>query len=1524
VKRERQTLAPNALYIPGQVHDACGVGFLANVNGYRSFTLLQDSLSALGKLSHRGAKVGDTSDGSGVLFQIPIEFMSAEAARLGAPVRGIESGDLGIGMVFLPGQNPLGAETSRLQTERAFASRAIPVLGWREVPVVSDVLGKKAETTRPLIEQVIVPKPAGMEAVVFERELFLASRIAEKLASEAGVEGLYFASISGRTVTYKALVEGSKLGMFFPDLLNPDLKVSFAQIHQRYSTNTLPSWENAQPFHLVAHNGEINTVAGNNVWTLAREAGLRDSVWGAEISGVMPMIRPGGSDSANLDNVVKMMALSGRPVSEAMALAVPSAWENDNSMSAEQRAFFEHGQLFINPWDGPALLVFTDGIEIGAVLDRNGLRPARFMETKGGLVAVTSEAGVVPVAESEIVKKGRIGPGQMLVVDTKEGRLKTDGDIKAEISSRRPYGDIVAEKVRPLSVVVPDMHELRNGHEVIVPPLGTLQEAYGMTHEDVEIVMTSMVRDGKDPVWSMGKDTPEAAVLSEVVRPIDAYFKQRFAQVTNPPIDPIREKAVMSLNTVLGPKPGMLAEVVGSEVVKLESPLLDNEQVKKLKSIRKGPLASETLPVLFDVSQGPDGLAAAISQLVQQAEQSVDSGKGIIILSDKGIGPEKAALPMLVALGAVHRHLIRAGKRMETSIVVETGSAWDIHQLALLSGYGADAFNPWLAFQTAEAIGASKSDNGHGEKLMEEARRNYRKAAEAGLLKIFSKMGISTFAGYHGAQIFDSIGLSGEVIDVCFTGTSAPLGGIGFREIGEDVLDLHARAFGREEFLKLPFPGLYKFNRQGEGPFMPHAHAPEVWRALQAVARNGQPAADGIELKYQVYADKVDSGPVRALRDLLGFIQEGPGIDVSLVEDADQIARARFISTAMSLGALGPEAWKDLAIAMNRLGARSNSGEGGEDPRLYRGQSERKDNKIKQVASARFGVTAEYLAMADELEIKMAQGAKPGEGGQLPGFKVNSEIAFYRKTEEGIELISPPPHHDIYSIEDLAQLIYDLKQVNPDAKIGVKLVSESGVGTIAAGVAKAGADYVLIAGNNGGTGAAPLASIHSAGSPLELGLAEAQQALIANGLRGGITLRADGGLQTGRDVVIAAMLGADEFGFGTSLLESLGCVMARQCHLNTCPAGIATQDPEKRARYKGSPDNAVSYLLSVARDVRGYLARLGVTSLDEVIGRTDFLAQLPNDSVVRANTLDLSPILAQVDTGGTEPRRRIEGMTNSPPAEGRQINRVILDDVKDAVLSGRPVEGNYEVSVSDRTIGATLAGFIAREFGILPETGLSEGAVRLNFKGSAGQSFAAFAALGMELSLEGEAQDGVAKSLSGGVVSIRPPREASYLPEESVIVGNAVGYGATSGRVFISGQAGERFAVRNSGAVLTVEGLGDHGCEYMTGGEVYVFGPTGKNFGAGMSAGTAFVLDEQGDFESKVNPDMVSVEEARPEDIERIRAVAVEHLQRTGSPKIARMLGNWGEYAKQFKIVAPKKAAAPAVSPVSGPETVKI
>lgn len=1513
MKRELQSPVPNALYIPGRVHDACGVGFLANVNGYRSGRLLQDSLIALGRLSHRGANTGDTSDGSGILIQLPSEFFALQAGRLGHGTRNLQPGDLGVGMVFLPGQDRQAAESARGRTEIAFASRNLRVLGWREVPVEPGVLGKKAGNTQPQIEQIIISRPEGMDAKAFERELHLASRLAENLSSQADIEGLYFASVSAQTLTYKALVEGSKLGQFYPELSDPLMQIAFAQVHQRYSTNTLPSWKNAQPFQLLAHNGEINTVGGNKIWTAAREAGMRSPVWGGALADLSPVIRGGGSDSANLDNVIKLLTLSGRSVSEAMAIAVPSAWENDSGMSAQERAFFEHGQLFMNPWDGPALLVFTDGTEIGAILDRNGLRPARYMETKSGLIAVTSEAGVIPVEESEITKKGRLGPGQMVIVDLAGGRVKDDAQIKTEIASKHPYAQINEETIRPLSVFTGRTEPDSNGHEhyLLYPPtLSQLQIAHGMTHEDIETVITTMAQEGKDPVWSMGKDTPEAAILSDVVRPLDVFFKQRFAQVTNPPIDPIRERAVMSLNTVLGPRPDMLStEVFDGTVIKLESPILDDAQLKVLKSVKEGPVSVATVGTLFDIAKGPGELENAVASLVKQAEALVDSGKGILVLSDRGITKDKASIPILMALGAVHQHLIKTGKRIQTSIVVETGSSWDIHQLALLAGYGADAINPWLAFQTAEAIAASKSDNGHGDRLMREAREKYRKAAEAGLLKIFSKMGISTFAGYQGAQIFDAIGLSGEVVDLCFTGTASPLGGLGFEQIGEDVIALHTQAFDHDGLSKLPFPGLFKFNRQGPGPSMSHAHSPEVWRALQAVARNGIPAHDGVELKYQVYADKINGGPVRGLRDLLGFVPQNPEIDISEVEDALRIVRGRFISTAMSLGALGPEAWKDLAVAMNRLGGRSNSGEGGEDPRLYRGQPERMDNKIKQVASARFGVTAEYLIMADELEIKMAQGAKPGEGGQLPGFKVNSEIAFYRKTEQGIELISPPPHHDIYSIEDLAQLIYDLKQVNPDAKIGVKLVSESGVGTIAAGVAKAGADYVLIAGNNGGTGAAPLASIHSAGSPLELGLAEAQQELVANGLRGGITLRADGGLQTGRDVVIAAMLGADEFGFGTSLLESLGCVMARQCHLNTCPAGIATQDPEKRARYKGTPDNAAAYLLSVARDVRGYLARLGVSSLDEVIGRTDFLTQLPSESAVRANTLDLSPVLAQIDPTGNEPKKRIPGLTNATPERGRQINKIILEEVKNGLIAGGSVERTYEVSVSDRTIGATLAGFIAKEFGILPETGLPEGAVKLNFRGSAGQSFAAFASLGMELNLEGEAQDGVAKSLSGGVVTIRAPREAGYVHQESVIAGNAVGYGATSGKVFISGQAGERFAVRNSGATLVVEGLGDHGCEYMTGGEVFVLGKTGKNFGAGMSAGTAYVLDESGDFEGKVNKEMVSVSAVNGGgELEKLRVMIEEHHTRTGSVKASEMLNNWETYSGLFRKVEPKKA----------------
>jgi glutamate synthase domain-containing protein 2/glutamate synthase domain-containing protein 1/glutamate synthase domain-containing protein 3 len=1520
------------------------------VSGQQDHDLLVKALQSVANVTHRGAVDADlkTGDGAGVLTQLPYRLLVREAARHG--VRVAEPRDLAVGMIFLPERDRAAREACVRQIESTCHRNGLTVLAWRDVPVDLTALGQKASDTRPRIAQLLLGRPAGQSDDEFERTLFLTRRQIELWAEGEKYEDLYIPSFSSRTLVYKGLMIAPQLPTFFADLRDPDYETALALFHQRYSTNTLPNWFLAQPFRLLAHNGEINTLQGNRNWMRAREAELESPIWGERLRSLLPVIWEAGSDSASLDQALELVERSGRDLLRGMLMLIPSAWENLADMDPEVRAFYEYQSLLTEPWDGPAALTFSDGAIAGAVLDRNGLRPSRYKITEDGLVVAASEVGVFELDDRKVVEKGRLGPGEMLAVDTRQHRILKNQALKREVAGRLPYAEWLAERRLflppadgtarvgvngtgqaahadgPAGSTAPNGSTGHLNRSALDRPaeqsLERIQRAFGYTAEEVRMVVRPMGVEGAEPTFSMGDDAPPA-ILSTIPRTLYTYFKQRFAQVTNPPIDPLRERMVMSLKTQLGRRGSYLVDSAEhAALLFLDSPILTPEQLTAIRAIDQPSLRPTTLEAVFPADDGPDGLARALDRLCAEAEQAVDAGHGVLILSDRAVGPRQAAVPMLLAIGAVHHHLIRVGKRMQADLIAEAGDAWDVHHFACLIGYGAGAVSPWLALETIEQVlqqdletdvklaGRRGQDPAEVERegrerlpmQVHEARERLLSAAEKGLLKILSKMGISTISSYRGAQIFEVLGLSDEILKRAFVGPCSRIGGIGLSDLGQDILARHRQAFA-EGKTGLPDYGFIRFRREGEY----HGFNPMVVRALQKAAREGD------RLAYRGYVKLVEERPPTALRDLLQFVPLGEPVPLDQVEPVEVIRR-RFISTAMSLGALSPEAHRTLAIGVNRIGARSNSGEGGEDPQNYQPlpNGDVGHNKIKQVASGRFGVTAEYLAMAEELEIKMAQGSKPGEGGQLPGHKVTTLIARLRHAVPGIGLISPPPHHDIYSIEDLAQLIYDLKQANPRARVGVKLVAEMGVGTIAAGVAKAYADYVLISGYDGGTGASPLSSIKNAGCPWELGLAETQQTLVRNDLRGRIVVRTDGGLKTGRDVLVAAMLGAEEFGFGTAAVVAIGCDMARQCHLNTCPAGIATQREDLRLKFTGTPEQVVHYFTHLAEEVRELLALLGCRSVDEVVGRSDLLRRRPSTETGRVGLVDVSRILEPADATWTKPRRNAQQRNVRP--NDTSLDLQIVRDAEESLEHARKVRLSYRVLNSDRAVGTRLSGEIARRYG---SKGLPDATVELRFRGSAGQSFGAWACRGMRLLLEGEANDYVGKGLCGGELVVTPPQNVGFQPHENVIVGNTVLYGATGGRLYAAGQAGERFAVRNSGAVAVVEGVGDHGCEYMTGGVVVVLGPTGRNFAAGMSNGVAYVLDEQGQFPQRVNRELVHLERVmRSEDLELLYTLLREHFERTGSPRADELLSAWDAYRELFwKVAADPPPAPPAPAP---------
>jgi glutamate synthase (ferredoxin) len=1476
--RQRTRVPTRGLYEPSFEHDACGVGFLADLGGRPHPRILPLALTALGRMAHRGAVDADgaTGDGAGVTTQIPFEVLREDLEAKG--LSGLEPGGLAVGSIFLPPEPPL-AGRARALVQEVLAEQGLPFLGWREVPIREDVLGEVARRARPGIAHLLVGRPGEASDAEFERRLYRARRELEAHARRLGLPGLYVASLSHRTLVYKALLRATDLADFYPDLRHPAYATAFTLFHQRFSTNTLPCWAMTQPFRLLAHNGEINTIEGNRSWMRAREAGLASRLLGLEAGALRPLLPEGTSDSASLDEALALLTLAGRDVTQGVSLLMPPAWEGDPELPADVRALFEYQSCLMEPWDGPALVVFTDGKIVGAGLDRNGLRPARYAVTVDGLVLVASEAGVLDVAPGRILHRGRLGPGDMVAVDLAAGRFLDRGTIHDRLAARRPYAAWLATHRVPFADLPQPPAECETAE---VGPL----RAFGYTREEMQLVLGPMFKEGLEPLGSMGDDAP-LAVLSPRPRLLYSYFKQRFAQVTNPPIDPLRESLVMSLATHLGPQGDLLAEAPGPGVqVHLEGPLLRTEELKALETWEGPGWVVRRLSLLFPAKGGERAFSRALDRLLGEAAAAVEGGATLLVLSDRGVDEERAALPALLAVSAVHQHLVRQGSRLQTSLVAETGEARDDHQVASLLGYGANAVSPYLALA---AIRRAVQAGGNGEDQSGEAEQRYLKTLAKGILKILSKMGISTLRSYHGAQLFEAVGVSAALVRRHFTGTPSFVGGVGLAEIAAETLARHAGAFGRGTS-DLEEGGFHRYRQTGEA----HAFAPKVVKALHAAVRSGEP------LGYRAYAALVHARDPLVLRDLLEFSGRGP-IPLEEVEAVEAIF-PRFMTAAMSLGALSPEAHEVLAIGMNRIGARSNSGEGGEPADVYWRAlpgGDRAHNRIKQVASARFGVTAHYLVTADELQIKMAQGSKPGEGGQLPGHKVAPHIARVRHASPGITLISPPPHHDIYSIEDLAQLIYDLKRVNPAATVAVKLVSEAGVGTVAAGVAKAHADAILIGGYDGGTGASPLGSIKNAGTPWELGLAEAQQVLTRSRLRGRVRLQVEGGLKTGRDVVMAALLGAEEFGFGSTALVALGCVMARQCHLNTCPAGIATQREDLRQEFKGTPEDVVKFFTAVAQEVREILALLGYRRLEEIIGLTERLEARP-PAAGKASTVSLERVLA-----GAPPNdfpRRCREPRNDPPETGGRLDEGVLARLRFGGSTVAPLEMELAITNADRAVGAAIAGELARR---LPGHPLPPNTVRLSYRGSAGQSFGAFCVEGMRLSLEGEANDYVGKGMSGGEIVVRPP-EAAPVASQPVLAGNTLLYGATGGRLFLAGRAGERFAVRNSGAQAVVEGVGDHACEYMTAGAVIILGDTGRNLGAGMSGGLVYVLDPEDRLPRRCNLDLVAVGPLPVEDEEWLREGIECHRDLTGSDRARQILDNWAEMKSLFRRVAPK------------------
>jgi glutamate synthase (NADPH/NADH) large chain len=1514
------------LYNPSNEHDACGVGFIAHIKGQKSHAIVRNGLQILANLTHRGATGYDPKlgDGAGILIQMPDAFMRKETAKLGITLPA--AGDYAAGTVFLP-QSQNGRIACESVVARIVNEEAQVLLGWRDVPRDNSNIANAAREVEPVMRQAFIGRGVNTpDQNAFERKLFVIRKRIEHAVRALKLEDssqFYIPSLSSRTIVYKGMLLANEVGTYYQDLQDETMVSALALVHQRFSTNTFPAWELAHPFRMIAHNGEINTMQGNVNWMAARHAAMRSALIGEDLDKVWPLIAEGQSDSAAFDNALELLVAGGYSLPHAMMMLIPEAW-SDPLMDEKRRAFYEYHAALMEPWDGPAAVAFTDGRMIGATLDRNGLRPARYLVTDDDHVMMASEMGVLTFPQERIIKKWRLQPGKMLLIDMEQGRIIDDAEVKKDLAQAKPYKTWI-EKSR---YFLGDLPKVDSKFELAANLLD-IQQAFGYTQEDLKFILQPMIANGEEGAGSMGNDSA-LPVLSNRPKPLYNYFKQLFAQVTNPPIDPIREELVMSLVTFIGPKPNLLGIDETNPPLRLEASqpvlMLDElEQLKSIATLTQDRYRSLTLDITYPLNNGKLDMAAAIEALCKAAEKAVNDGFNVLILSDRQISQDRLAIPALLACAATHQYLVRAGLRTNTGLVIDTGSAREVHHFALLAGYGAEAVCPWLAFETiANLTNSAGKDN-------KEADKKFVKAIGKGLHKVMSKMGISTYQSYCGAQIFEAIGLNSNFIDHYFAGTATNVEGIGLDEVAEESLRLHQAAFGNDPVLaeNLDAGGEYAYRVRGEE----HMWTPDSISKLQHATRTGSAST------YKEYAKLINDQTKRhmTLRGLFEIKPAGSPIALDEVEPAKEIVK-RFATGAMSLGSISTEAHATLAIAMNRIGGKSNTGEGGEDPKrfipvakdtsmaavigrdlierdipLKAGDSMR--SKIKQVASGRFGVTAEYLASADQIQIKMAQGAKPGEGGQLPGHKVSPYIARLRFSVPGVGLISPPPHHDIYSIEDLAQLIHDLKNANPKASVSVKLVSETGIGTVAAGVAKAKSDHIVVAGHDGGTGASPISSIKHAGTPWELGLAETQQTLVLNQLRGRVVVQVDGQMKTGRDVLIGALLGADEFGFATAPLVVEGCIMMRKCHLNTCPVGVATQDPELRKRFTGQPEHVVNYFFFVAEEVRELMASMGIRKFDDLIGRADLLDMQVGIDHWKARGLDFSKIFHQPKVANSVSRRHTESQEHGLE---RALDNKLIELAKPALEKGEKVVIDTPILNTNRTVGTMLSNQVATRYG---HDGLPNDTITVKLSGTAGQSFAAFLAKGITFELTGEGNDYVGKGLCGGRIVIKPPVAFRGVPEQNIIVGNTVMYGATTGESYFRGVAGERFCVRNSGASAVVEGVGDHGCEYMTGGTVVVLGQTGRNFAAGMSGGVAYVLDEDGMFGKRCNLNMVSLEKV--EHIDNVPENTVHHLDQpdeltlkhliekhavySGSERAKTILQHWNEYRPKFVKVMPNE-----------------
>ncbi|MDP6622770.1 MAG: glutamate synthase large subunit [Alphaproteobacteria bacterium] len=1510
------------LYNSENEHDSCGVGFVADIKNRKSHDIVRQGLQVLTNLDHRGAVGADplAGDGAGILIQLPDRLLREEAAALGIELPPV--GEYAVGNVFLPLQ-PAALEAGVAALESVTAQEGQTVLGWREVPTDSSCLGESVKPNEPVIRQIFIGRGAATpDQDAFERKLFVIRKQAHHVlwsSGEAGADSYYVPSLSSRTICYKAMVLAPNLTSYYGDLGDERCESALALVHQRFSTNTFPSWRLAQPFRFLCHNGEINTLRGNINWMAARRHSMNSAELGDDLDKLWPLIGDGASDSATFDNALELLVAGGYSLSHAAMMMIPEAWNDNPLMDEDRRAFYEYHAALMEPWDGPAAIAFTDGRQIGATLDRNGLRPARYVVTDDDRVIMGSEVGVLPIPEANIVEKWRLQPGKMFLIDLEQGRIIDDAELKADLALAKPYQEW-------LDATQIHIEDLPSEVGPMPPDPQTLldrQQAFGYTQEDIKFFLTPMAMTGQDPIGSMGADTP-LAVLSDRSKNLFNYFKQCFAQVTNPPIDPIREELVMSLVSLIGPRPNLLdADDAGTKKrLEVRQPILTNmdlERIRRIENHVDNAFRTYTLDITYPATDDADGMEAALDRLFDRAEQVVNFGYNILVLSDRSIDADNVAIPSLLATAGVHHHLIRCGLRTSVGLVIETGEARRVHDFCLLAGYGAEAINPYLAFDTLLALRPSLPE----DLPEEEVQRRYIRAVDKGILKVMSKMGISTYQSYCGAQIFDAVGLAESFLERYFTSTRCAIEGIGLAEVAEETVRRHHVAYSDALHYRdaLDVGGELAYRQRGEV----HAWTPETIALLQHAVRTGD------EQKFRAFSERMNdqSLKLRNLRGLMEFKPAETPLALDEVEPVSEIVK-RFATGAMSFGSLSWEAHTTLALAMNRIGGKSNSGEGGEESERYRplpgGDSMR--SAIKQVASGRFGVTTEYLVNASDIQIKMAQGAKPGEGGQLPGHKVDEWIARVRHSTPGVGLISPPPHHDIYSIEDLAQLIHDLKNVNPEARISVKLVSEIGVGTVAAGVSKAHADHVTISGFDGGTGASPITSIQHAGSPWEIGLAETHETLVRNRLRGRIAVQVDGGLRTGRDVVVAALLGADEFGFATAALISEGCLMMRKCHLNTCPTGVATQDPELRKLFSGRPEHVINYFTFVANEVRELMAELGFRTMNEMIGQREFLDSSRAIDHWKARGLDLGGLLCELDPG---PDVAIYNCEPQNHGLEKALDHSLIEQALPAIESGQPVSIECPISNVNRTVGAMLSGRIALKYG---HEGLNDDTIQVKFTGSAGQSFGAFLSAGVGFELEGDANDYVGKGLSGGRLVIYPPAVSSFTPEENILIGNTVLYGAVSGECYFRGVAGERFAVRNSGVTTVVEGVGDHGCEYMTGGIVVVLGRTGRNFAAGMSGGIAYVLDETDDFEVRCNMAMVELQPISDEDrvledldhqrgdlethgrvdivhdmtrydAQRLYMLIENHLRYTNSERARLILDNWDDYLPKFVKVMP-------------------